>query len=151
MSESQVDPVVLEIPRVRGNNGRGPGSSTPVSPFCNLKWLIRLAQANQTSFLLTKTGLLSLSVEGASPCIYSKSPMVPAAKASTLPQDTGVSWVLFWELPIHTLTALPLHYSPKLLLHLNYHDTTTLTQTPSAQSRHPVLFVWCFHSTVDHS
>lgn len=87
-SESQVDPAALEMLHVKGNNRWVSASSSPISHFCNLKWLIWLAQANKTSFLKTEAGLLSIS-EGPSSWVDSKSPVVAAAKASTLPKMVG--------------------------------------------------------------
>lgn len=126
-SESQVDPTALEMPHVKGSNRWGSASSSPISPFCNLKWLIWLAQANKTSFLLTEAGLLSIS-EGASSWIDSKSPMVAAAKASTLPQDGGASWVLSWELPVQHTLSCP-YNTP------SNSSFTWITMTPSASHR----------------
>lgn len=89
---------------------------------------------NDESGLLRETKLHSCCPEEDSfplqrkellPAPTQKSQMVPAAKGSMFPQDARALLVTSWELPVHIPTAPGLYYSPKLLLHLNYHHSCT--------------------------
>lgn len=124
MSEAQGDPVVSEMPHAGGNNGQGPASSTPISPFCNLKWLIWFAQANETSFLLTNS--ISISMEGLFhfnggsfslqllkiPKCQQRPPHTPRAPGC---HGGGVMGAVLRTTYSYS-PALSLDYSPKLLL-----------------------------------